>query len=80
MVELQRCGVTREQLPNLQALRDYMGADYRKAHGNWVINCTGTQLADYFDKIEEIEELKDNDAIITYVGGLGDSPDIYTAS
>ena len=80
LVELQRCGVTREQLPNLQALRDYMGADYRKVHGNWVINCTGTQLADYFDKIEEIEELKDNDAIITYVGGLAESPDIYTAS
>ena len=57
LVELQRCGVTREQLPNLKALSDYIGADYRKAHGNWVINCTGTQLADYFDKIEEIEEI-----------------------
>ena len=65
LVELQKCGVTREQLPNLKALADYMNASFRKAHGNKVVSCTGGQLADYFDKVEEIEESKNNDAIIS---------------
>lgn len=55
LVELYRCGVTSEQLPNLNALADYMKARFRKAHGNKVVSCTGTQLAEYFDKIEVIE-------------------------
>ena len=55
LVELYKHGVTREQLPNLKALGDYMNASFRKAHGNKVINCTGAQLEEYFDKIEELE-------------------------
>ena len=39
LVELYRCGVTSEQLPNLNALADYMKARFRKAHGNKVVNC-----------------------------------------
>jgi hypothetical protein len=58
LLELYKCGVTRDQLPNLQALADYMGASFRKSHGNKVVICTGAQLVEYFDKIEEIEEEK----------------------
>ena len=65
LVELHKCGVTREQLPNLKALADYMNASFRKAHGNKVVSWTGGQLDDYFDKVEEIEESKNNDAIIS---------------
>jgi hypothetical protein len=52
LLELYKCGVTREQLPNLRALADYMNANYRKSDGNKVVSCTGSQLDDYFDKIE----------------------------
>ena len=31
--ELYKYGVTRDQLPNLKALADFIGADYRKSHG-----------------------------------------------
>ena len=55
LVELYKYGVTREQLPNLKALADYMSASFRKAHGNKVVNCTGAQLEMYFDEIEELE-------------------------
>jgi hypothetical protein len=55
LVELYKYGVTNDQLPNLKALADYIGASYRKSHGNKVVVCTGAQLAEYFDKIEVIE-------------------------
>ncbi len=51
--ELYRQGVTRDQLPNLKALADYMGATYRKSEGNKVVACTETQLSAYFDEIED---------------------------
>jgi len=54
--ELYKCGVTRDQLPNLQALADYMGASFRKSDGNKVVVCTGAQLVSYFDKIEDIDD------------------------
>jgi hypothetical protein len=56
LVELYKCGVTREQLPNLKALADYMDASFKKTHGNKVVVCTGGQLGEYFDKIETVEE------------------------
>ena len=59
LVELYRCGVTRDQLPNLRALNDYLGLppeNFKKSHGNKVVTCTGSQLSDYFDKIEVVEE------------------------
>jgi hypothetical protein len=55
LVELYKCGVTTDQLPNLKALADYIGASYRKSNGNKVVACTGAQLAEYFDKIEVID-------------------------
>jgi hypothetical protein len=55
LVELYKCGVTNDQLPNLKALADYIGASYRKSHGNKVVACTAPQLAEYFDKIEVID-------------------------
>ena len=51
LVELYKCGVTNDQLPNLKALADYIGASYRKSHGNKFVVCTAAQLAEYFDKI-----------------------------
>ena len=67
LVELYKYGLTNEQLPNLNALAHYIpGAIYRKSHGNKVVVCTGAQLEDYFDKMEEL--LDEN-------GGLGDSGD-----
>lgn len=52
LVEVYKCGVTRDQLPNLRALADYMGATYRKSHGNKVVVCNGAQLSEYFDIID----------------------------
>ena len=49
---------TPDQLPNLKALVDYIaGASYRKSHGNRVIACTAAQLSEYFDKMEEVDEV-----------------------
>lgn len=56
LVELYKYGVTNDQLPNLKALADYMGASYRKSHGNKVVVCTGAQLEEYFDKIELVDD------------------------
>lgn len=56
LMELYKCGVTRDQLPNLRSLADYMNGSFRKSDGNKIVSCTGAQLADYFDTIEVIEE------------------------
>jgi hypothetical protein len=56
--ELYRYGASRDQLPNLQALADYMDAVFKKSHGSKVVVCTGAQLVEYFDKIEDIEDNK----------------------
>jgi hypothetical protein len=55
LVELYKCGVTNDQLPNLKALADYIGVSYRKSHGNKVVVCTAGQLEEYFDKIEVVD-------------------------
>jgi hypothetical protein len=59
LVELYKYGVTRDQLPNLRALNDYLGLpseNYRKVHGGYkVVSCTGAQLTGYFDKVEDYE-------------------------
>lgn len=57
LVELHKYGLTNEQLPNLNALAHCIpGAMYRKSHGNKVIACTAAQLAEYFDKIVEVDD------------------------
>ena len=56
LAELYKYGVTTDQLPNLKALADYIGGKYRKSHGNKVVVCTAVQLAEYFDKIEVVED------------------------
>jgi hypothetical protein len=55
LVELCKYGVTNDQLPNLKALADCIGASYKKSHGYKVVVCTAAQLAEYFDKIEVID-------------------------
>ena len=55
LVELYKCGVTNDQLPNLKALADYIGGTYRKSNGHKVVVCTAAQLAEYFDKIEVVD-------------------------
>jgi hypothetical protein len=50
--ELYRCGVTKDQLPNLRALADYMGADFKKSMGNKVVSIDDAALSKYFDDIE----------------------------
>jgi hypothetical protein len=52
--ELYRYGVTRDQLPNLRALGDYMKAEYKKYNGKNVIIAGRDSLTDYFDS-ENIE-------------------------
>ena len=50
LTELYKQGVTRDQLPNLKALSDYMNAEYRKSDGNMVVDANLAQLTTYFDK------------------------------
>jgi hypothetical protein len=50
LTELYKHGVTRDQLPNLKALADYMSASYRKSDGNMVVDADLAQLSTYFDK------------------------------
>ena len=40
LVELYKHGVTRDQLPTLKSLADYMNASYRKSDGNKVVAST----------------------------------------
>jgi len=53
LTELYSHGVTRDQLPNLKALADYMKSDYRKSDGKMVVAATTAQLTAYFDVIDE---------------------------
>ena len=55
LTELYNHGVTRDQLPNLKALADYMEASYKKSHGNKVVHATIAQLSKFFDEIEKLE-------------------------
>ena len=48
LTELYKHGVTRDQLPNLRALADYMGASYRKSHGINVVDADLAQLTYLF--------------------------------
>ena len=68
-----------DQLPNLRALADYMDASFKKMHGNKAVVCAGSQLSEYFDKIESAEKtaLKLR-PISLAIGGLGDSGDTCT--
>ncbi len=51
--ELYKLGVNKDQLPNLQALADYMGGEFRKSMGNKVVDCNDAVLSTYFDKVED---------------------------
>jgi len=53
VTELYIHGVTRDQLPNLKALADYMKAAYRPSHGKMVVAATIAQLTKYFDAGDE---------------------------
>lgn len=53
LTELYNHGVTRDQLPNLKALADYMKANYRKSDGKMVIAATMAELTAYFDTKNE---------------------------
>ncbi len=56
LTELYKYGVTRDQLPNLRALGDYMKASCRKSHGISVVDANFAQLSTYFDKIDVVED------------------------
>jgi len=50
--ELYKYGVNTEQLPNLRALADSIGADYQVYHGKKVITVDGSKLLEYFSQID----------------------------
>ena len=55
--DLVKNNITRDILPNLKTLADYMGAEYVKVHpGNKVVRCTGKDLQNYFDKTVNVEK------------------------
>lgn len=56
LTELYNHGVTKDQLPNLKALADYMKADYRMNRGKRVVAASIGQLTAYFDEKKDIEE------------------------
>jgi hypothetical protein len=49
--ELYKFGVTKDQIPNLKALGDYLGVEYGIQHGYRVVKCTTNQLESYFDSL-----------------------------
>jgi hypothetical protein len=49
--ELYKFGVTKDQIPNLEALADYLGGEYGFQHGYRVVKCTANQLESYFDSL-----------------------------
>jgi hypothetical protein len=49
--ELYKCGVTRDQLPNLKALSDDLNAEYSRDSNGVVIKATMQQIEQYFDTI-----------------------------
>ena len=55
LTELHSRGVSKDQLPNLKALADYMNADYRTNQGKRVIIADKAQLSAYFDEMKEME-------------------------
>jgi hypothetical protein len=61
LTELYNYGVSRDQLPNLRALADYMKVNkenYRISNGTQVVAASIAQLYDYFDKIDDEKEEK----------------------
>jgi hypothetical protein len=56
LTELYNHGVTKDQLPNLRALSDYMQADYRQSHSKMVVAATVAKLSKYFDESGESGE------------------------
>jgi hypothetical protein len=56
LTELYNHGITKDQLPNLRALADYMKADFKKSDGNKVVKASKAQLAAYFDLEESQDE------------------------
>jgi hypothetical protein len=53
LTELYNYGITKEQLSNLKALADYMGAKYYKPHGKLVLEISDEQLKAYFGENNE---------------------------
>ena len=49
LTELYNHGITRDQLPNLRALSDYMNTEFTKSHGKKVVFADKSQLTKYFD-------------------------------
>jgi hypothetical protein len=52
LAELYKCGVTRDQLPNLKALADVMNAGYSRNENGSVIKVTMAQISEYFDSAQ----------------------------
>jgi len=46
--ELYEYGITKEQLSNLKALADYIGASWKRTNGKTIIEVSNKQLEDYF--------------------------------
>jgi hypothetical protein len=58
LTELYSYGITKEQLPNLKALADYMGSGYHKSHGRMVLEISDEQLKTYFAEDDEQKQLQ----------------------
>ena len=71
--ELYNHGVTKDQLPNLRALADYMKADYRISHGKTVVSATKAKLTAYFDESGESGESGESLYIDTNLKNSGES-------
>ncbi len=56
LAELCNYGITKEQLPNLKALADYMHATYHKSNGKMVLQIHEKELKAYFEPEEEGHE------------------------
>ena|SRR5690349_5680033 len=71
LTELYKYGVTKEQLPTLKSLANYMKADYKKSHGNYIIDVTKQTLQKYFEH-DNNEDDNTADAGFGKSGGPGD--------
>jgi hypothetical protein len=57
--ELYEYGITKDQLPNLKALADFIGGKYHKSDGKNVIEVSQKQLEVYFEEEEEHREQRE---------------------
>ena len=64
--ELYRYGITKEQLSNLKALADYMGAKYHKSDGKMIVEITNEQLRMYFGEEEEDKGTQGTEGVPIY--------------